>query len=76
VIANVVEASWIKSTGMAVVFAAPRGGLPEPRRAMEVSRPPAKRLGIISRARLPADLGQGSLELFDGAIQEGWFSCH
>jgi hypothetical protein len=39
VIANVEEASWIRSTGMAVVFAALRGGLSEPKRAMEISCP-------------------------------------
>lgn len=39
VIAKVAEASWIRSTGMVVVLAALRGGLAEPKRAMEVSCP-------------------------------------
>lgn len=38
-IAKVVEASWIRSTGMVVVLAALRGGLPEPKRAIETSSP-------------------------------------
>jgi hypothetical protein len=38
-IAKVVAASWIRLTGMAVVLAALRGGLSEPRRAMEGQLP-------------------------------------
>lgn len=49
-IAKVVEASWIRSTGMVVVLAALRGGLSLPKRAMETSLPSRVVAGFVADA--------------------------
>ena len=49
-IANVVEASRIRSTGMVVVLAALRRGLSEPKRAMETSCPARIVAGLVADA--------------------------
>lgn len=54
----------------------PKSPLPGAARKHDHRRPPAKHLGIVNRARLPADLGKRAPELLDGAVEKGWVGCH